>query len=102
MGSNTNASGWSACLNNADGMVVVSCTITGNGVSGVGLILNTSDGKTLASAYTELSGTCTSASPSLNLASGDLKEGDTVLVAADGEADGEHFFFEEKLSIGTC
>jgi hypothetical protein len=102
MGSNTNVGGWSACLNTADGTIVASCAVTGGGISGVGLVLNTGDGQVLASVYTELSGGCDSASPSINLPQGDLNEGDTVLLAASGQADGEHFFFEEKLTIGSC
>src|SRR4051812_16937781 len=98
MGSSANVSAWSACLNNADGMIVASCTVAGDDISGVGLIVNTGAGQTIASCYTELSGGCMSASPSLNLAPNGLGEGDTVLLAASGEADGQHFFFEEKVS----
>ncbi|HEV7698886.1 MAG TPA: hypothetical protein VGO43_01520 [Pyrinomonadaceae bacterium] len=98
----SNVSGWSACVNNANGMIVASCTVTGEAISGVGLIVNTGEGTAIASCYTELAGGSTSASPSLNLAPDKLSEGDTVLLAATGEDDGQHFFFEEKVTIGSC
>jgi len=102
MSSNTTVGGWSACFNASDDTIAVSCTITGEAITAAGLIVNTGDGKTLASCYTEISGGCSSASPSLNLAPNGLKVGDTLLLAADGQADGQHFFVEEKVPIGTC
>lgn len=102
MGSNANVSGWSACVNTADGMIVASCTVMGEGISAVGLIVNTGEGQPVGSCYTELAGRCTSASPSVNLVPNGLVEGDTLLLAASGEADGQHFFSEEKVAIGTC
>jgi len=106
MGANVTVSGWSACINELDGTLVVSCTVDTNGgkagIPGVVLILNTAAGKTVATGYTGLSGGCSSASPSLNLIASDLSEGDSVMLAADGQADGEHFFFEEKVSVGKC
>jgi len=102
MSSNANVSGWSACFNTTEGTIVASCTITGDGITGVGLIVNTGAGELVASCYTELAGGSSSASPSVNLVSKTVKEGDTLLLAASGEADGQHFFFEEKITIGTC
>jgi hypothetical protein len=99
-------SNWNACINQGNGEVVLSCTVTANKsgatISGVGVILNNSAGVTLGSCYTELSGGCESVTPALNLPPGDLAVGDTVMGVVTGEAHGQHYFIEQKLTIGTC
>jgi hypothetical protein len=49
-----------------------------------------------------MSGSCKTASPWINLAAGKLGEGDRVSAVAQGECNGEHFFFEQELTIGNC
>src|SRR5436305_1861946 len=97
-------SDWSACYNSGEGVIVLSCTVRANSgaISGVGLILNTGGGVTLASSHVELSGNCQSASPGINLPPGNLKVGDSVTGVLDGEANGQHFFIEQELTIGNC
>ena len=106
MSSDVTVSDWNACFNESDGMIVLSCTITTDDgsdiITGAGLILNTSAGGTIATCYAECSPGSSSVSPALNILPGGLTVGDTVLAAATGEAGGEHFFFEENLSVGSC
>ena len=85
-------SNWNACINNGNGDIVLSCTVTANGgaISGVGLILNDSEGVTLGSSYTELSGGCETVTPAINLPPGALVVGDAVMGVATGEAGGQH------------
>lgn len=102
-------SDWNACYNNADDVIALSCTVTtddsSSTISGVGLILNNSDGKILCSSYTEFSGGTESATPALNLPANGLGVGDTVSGVVSGEV-GEvkeaHYFFEQRLTIGSC
>lgn len=97
---------WTACYNSADNIIALSCTVAtydaSATISGVGLMLNTSDEKTLASFYTESSGGSETASPALNLPPGGLGVGDTVWGVVSGECNGQHYFFEEKLTVTTC
>lgn len=97
---------WNACYNSGEGVISLSCTVTTNdssaGISGVGLMLNNSKGLILASTYTELSNDCESVTPALNLPPGGLKVGDKVWGVVSGEVQGQHYFFEEELVIGTC
>ena len=97
---------WVACFNTNDDNIVLSCTVTTSdesaGITGVGLILNTRAGTTLATSYTTLTTGSTSAYPSINLPAGDLTVGDTVSAVAQGECDGKHFFIEEELTITKC
>jgi hypothetical protein len=97
---------WNACYNSGEGVISLSCTVTTKGssaaISGVGLILNNSQGSTLASSYTELSNNCQSVTPALNLPPGGLKVGDTVWGVVSGEVHDQHYFFEQKLVIETC
>lgn len=99
-------SDWSACFNSGDGMLVLSCTVTANDstpcIGGVGLILNTAGGVTLASIYTEWAGNVASATPAINVGPGSLAVGDSVEAVVSGEANGQHYFFEERLTIGNC
>jgi hypothetical protein len=99
-------SDWNACYNSGDNMLVLSCTVTTSDssptIEGVGLILNTAQGATLASLYTELSGGVESASPALNLAPGNLAVGASIEAVVSGEVNGQHYFFEQRLSIGEC
>jgi hypothetical protein len=98
--SNVTTDNWNANINTADGMLVVSCTVAAEGsLGGVGLVVNDSSGRTLATAYVEITGNATSANPGINLAGSGISEGDTVSVAADGEADGQHFFVEKRLTV---
>lgn len=97
---------WTACYNSADNIIALSCTVAtadaSTSISGVGLMLNTGNGATLASFYTGLSGGSETVSPALNLPPGGLKVGDTVWGVVSGECQGQHYFFEEKLTITTC
>ena len=97
---------WVACFNTNDDNIVLSCTVTTSdesaSITGVGLILNTGAGKILATSYTTLTSGSASAYPSINLPSGDLGLGETVNAVAQGECDGQHFFFEEELTITKC
>ena len=97
---------WTACYNSADNIIALSCSVTtadsNPSISGVGLMLNTSKGATLASFYTGLSGGSETANPALNLPPGGLAVGDTVWGVVSGECDLRHYFFEEKLTITAC
>ena len=97
---------WNACYNSGEDVISLSCTVATNdssaAISGVGLILNTSEGATLASTYAELSNPCESATPALNLPPGGLKVGDTVWGVVSGEVNDQHYFFEQELVIGEC
>lgn len=99
-------SDWNACYNSGDEIIVLSCTVRaargGATITGVGLILNSAEGMTRASSYVELSGGCESLSPSLNLPPQGLAIGHTVSAVLSGEAQGEHFFFQQELTIGNC
>jgi hypothetical protein len=99
-------SNWNACYNSGDNMLVLSCTVSTNDssatIEGVGLILNSAKGATLASLYTELSGGVESASPALNLAPGNLAVGDSIEAVVSGEVNGQHYFFEQMVSISKC
>ena len=95
---------WNVCYNSGDGIIALSCTVSSNsgGISGVGLMLNNSKGLTLASSYNELSNGIESATPALNLLPGALKVGDAVMGVVSGEGNGEHYFFEQELTIENC
>ena len=103
--SSVNVTAWNACYNEGDGIISLSCTVSANGgggISGVGLMLNNSAGVTLASSYNELSNSCQSVTPALNLPPGNLNVGDHVTGVVSGEADGQHYFFEQELTIENC
>ena len=97
---------WTACYNSGENIIALSCTVATSdasaSISGVGLMLNTSNGATLASSYTGLSGGSETVNPALNLPPGGLKVGGTVWGVVSGECQGQHYFFEEKLTITTC
>ena len=97
---------WRACYDSEDNIIALSCKVatydSSATISGVGLMLNTSDGKTLASFYTESSSGSTTVNPALNLPPGGLKVRNTVWGVVSGECQGEHYFFEEKLTITAC
>jgi hypothetical protein len=105
-GGSVAVTGWKACYNSGDEMIVLSCRVTTKDASpsivGVGLILNDNAGKVLASTYAELSNGCESVSPSINLLPGTLEVGATVMGVVTGEAEGAHFFFEQELVIENC
>jgi hypothetical protein len=97
---------WNACYNSDEGVISLSCTVTTRdsaaAISGVGLILNNDEASTLASTYAELSNSCTSVTPALNLPPAGLKVGDVVMGVVSGEVHDQHYFFEQRLVIGTC
>lgn len=97
---------WTACYNSGDDTIVLSCTVAtadaSATISGVGLILNTADGTILASFYTDSSGGSETVNPALNLPPGELKVGVTVWGVVSGECQGQHYFFEEELTIIAC
>lgn len=95
---------WRACYNSGDEMVVLSCTVTTTDslIDGAGLILNNNSGTILASTYNEFSNASESVSPSLNIPRGSLQAGATVMGVVTGEAEGDHFFFEQELVIVNC
>jgi hypothetical protein len=97
---------WTACYNSGDNVIALSCTVTtcdGSAtISGVGLILNTSEGTTLASFYTDSSGGSETVNPALNLPPGGLNVGDKVWGVVSGECQEQHYFFEEQLTITKC
>lgn len=97
---------WIACYNSEDNIIALSCTVTTSDssatISGVGLILNTGDGTTLASFYTNSSGGSDTVNPSLNLPPGGLKIGATVWGVVSGECHNQHYFFEQELTIAKC
>jgi hypothetical protein len=97
---------WQACYNKGDNVIALSCTVStvssDAAISGVGLMLNNSAGATLASTYTELSNGSASVTPSINLPPGSLAVGDTVVGVVSGEVQGQHYFFEQKLTISNC
>ena len=97
---------WLVCINNNDGILAVSCTVntvdSSEGITGVGLILNTSGGKTVASAYVGMSGGSKTATPGINMPAAGFAEGESVSVVAQGECNGKHFFAEKDVIIGEC
>ena len=96
---------WNACYNSEENIISLSCKVTtvdsSATIEGVGLILNTSKGMTLASSYTEFAGSQT-VIPALNLPPNGLSAGDSVWGVVSGEVGGLHYFFEQKLTIGNC
>jgi len=99
--SNVSTSDWSASINSDDGMLVVSYTVAADSGSlgGVGLVVSNSGGHTVATAYVDLTGDANSASPAINVPADGVAVGDTVVAAATGEAGGEHFFEEKRLTV---
>ena len=97
---------WNACYNSGEDVISLSCRVatrdSSAAISGVGVILNNSQGRTLASTYAELSNGSQSVTPAVNLPPGNLKVGDTVWGVVSGEVNEQHYFFEEKLVIGEC
>ena len=93
-------------IQRADNIIVLSCTVATSDasatISGVGLMLNTSKGMTIASFYTESSGGSETVNPALNLPPGGLEVGNTVWGVVSGQCQGQHYFFEEELTITTC
>jgi hypothetical protein len=99
-------SDWNACFNSGENIIALSCSITSvdasPSITGVGIILNDIQGATLATCYTNLSGGVETVSPALNLLPGHLGVGDAVSAVAQGEYEGQHFFYEQHLTIGKC
>lgn len=103
---NVNVTDWVACYNPNDNAIVLSCTVTASnseeGISGVGLILNSGEGLTLATCYNGMSSPSPTVYPSINLKPGNLNVGSDILAVAQGECNGKHFFFEERLTVSQC
>ena len=99
-------SDWTACYNNADNLLVISCTVSSadanQSITGIGLIVNDAEGTTLASFYNGMSSGSEHTYPAFNLPLGNLNVGDSVWAVAQGECGGQHFFVEEQLTIGHC
>jgi hypothetical protein len=101
-----NVSDWLACLNGNDNQIVLACSVTAQdssaGITGVGLMLNNEKGLTLASSYTSFSSGSESANPSINLPAGALGVGAIINAVVSGQCGGQHFFFEEQLTVSAC
>lgn len=99
-------SDWNACFNSESDVIALYCTVStenpGETITGVGLTLNNVGGLVLASCYTELDEGSSVVSPALNLLPGGLEVGHTIEAVVSGEAAGQHFFFEQKLTITKC
>jgi hypothetical protein len=99
-------SDWNACYNSGDNIIALSCTVTtadaSATISGVGLILNDSGGRTLASFYTGSAEGSSAVYPALNLPPENLTVGNEVSAVVQGECGGQHFFFEQDLTIKNC
>ena len=99
-------SDWNACYNNSDNLLVISCTVSSSdaaqSVTGIGLIVNDAGGTTLASFYNGMSSGSDQVYPAFNLPPGNLNVGDAVWAVVQGECGGQHFFFEQELTIGHC
>ena len=99
-------SDWNACYNNSDNLLVVSCTVSSadasQSIDGIGLIVNDAAGTTLASFYSGLSSGSEHVYPAFNLPIGNLNVDDSVWAVVQGECGGQHFFFEQELTIGHC
>lgn len=97
---------WTACYNSPENLLVLSCTVsTTDGsadITGIGLLVNDAEGNTLASFYNTSSSGSESVNPAVNLPPHDLKVGDSVWGVVQGECSGQHFFFEQELTISTC
>jgi len=98
-------SNWNVCYNSGADVIALSCTVTtadsSATISAAGLILNDSNGMTLASSYVEFTGS-SEVTLALNLPPGGLGVGDTVEGVVSGEVQGLHYFFEERLTISSC
>ena len=102
--SNVTVSDWSASINSEDGMLAVSCTVTAEGceLAGVGIVANDAGGRTIATCYISLTGEASSAAAGINVPSGGIADGDTILIAANGECGGQHFFEEKRVTVGAA
>jgi hypothetical protein len=96
---------WKACYNSGDDVIALSCTVSTINeratISGAGLILNNAAGRTVASFYAEFEGSKT-AVVALNIPPGDISVGDSIMGVVSGEADGQHYFVEQNLTIANC
>lgn len=99
-------SDWNACYNDPENLLVISCAVSTSDVSanitGIGLLVNDAEGKTLVSFYNSSSSGSEAVYPAVNLPPHKLKVGDLVWAVVQGECSGQHFFFEQELPIGTC
>jgi len=99
-------SDWNACFNSSDNLIVISCTVSSADssatITGIGLIVNDAEGSTLASFYNSSSSGSETVYPAFNLPPGTLSVGDAVWGIVQGGCDGQHFLFEEELTIGNC
>ena len=109
MSANSNVvtiSEWNACYHIPDNLLVVSCTVSAadarHSITGIGLIVNNAEGRTLASFYNGMSSGSEHVYPAFNLEPGSLNVGDAVWAVAQGECGGRHFLVEQELTIGNC
>ena len=97
---------WNACYSIPDALLVVSCTVSAGDAShtitGIGLIVNNAEGRTLASFYNGMSSGSEHVYHTFNLEPGHLNVGDSVWAVAQGECGGQHFLVEQELTIGPC
>lgn len=99
-------SDWNACYNSRDNVIVISCTVSSAdgsaSITGVGLLVNDSEGSTLSSFYSSSSSGSETVYPAFNLSPGHLAVGEVVWGVVQGESGGQHFFIEQELTIGEC
>lgn len=99
-------SDWNACYNSGDNIIVVSCTVSSAdgsaSITGVGLLVNDSEGCTLSSFYNSSSSGSETVYPAFNLSPGQLSVGQVVWGVVQGECGGRHFLIEQELTISVC
>ncbi len=101
-----NVSDWIACYNSGDNVIVVSCTVSSAdgsaSITGIGLLVNDSEGSTLSSFYNSSSSGSETVYPAFNLPPGNISVDDSVWGIVQGECNGQHFFVEKELTVGNC
>jgi len=99
-------SDWNACYNSNENVIVLSCTVSSAdgtaSITGIGLLVNDSEGLTLSSFYNSASSGSETVYPAVNLPRGNISVEEAVWGVVQGECQGKHFFFEEELTLGTC
>lgn len=97
-------SDWAACLE--QGTLALSCTVTTNDssatITSAVLSATNSDDTDLVACGASLSSGVETVFPSLNLPSSGLSVGDSITAAVGGEADGEHYFFTQSITLAAC
>lgn len=96
---------WNACYNSGDDVIALSCTVSTIDeratISGAGLVINNSAARTVGSFYAEFEGSKT-VTVALNIPPGGISVGDSIMGVVSGEADGQHYFVEQNLTIENC